>query len=157
MGSHPKERGWCELYLIATVLIGLSANITKVVWSLPVPLKRHSNWLHARTLTVSELPQGRPRSASPAAVPAVAAGHRCICGPFRARLQRSTDSEFITRRSTEPQLPYPHGSGPGSRGRGQESCGSTYGYLYTYLQPVLQHGRINSLINVQMLTPPHWL
>ena len=128
---------------------------TRRLW---VGQKRNFTQAHvAHNLTVSELPQGRPRSASPAAVPAVAAGHRCICGPFRARLQRSTDSEFITRRSTEPQLPYPHGSGPGSRGRGQESCGSTYGYLYTYLQPVLQHGRINSLINVQMLTPPHWL
>ena len=51
----------------------------------------------AHNLTVFEPFLGRPLSASLAAVPAVIAGHRYTCGPFRAQLQRSTDSECITR------------------------------------------------------------
>ena len=75
----------------------LRSTRTRTSWtrssSLPDP-----SWIHRSSSTNSfRTVLGRPLSASLAAVPAVIAGHRCTCGPFRAQLQRSTDSECITR------------------------------------------------------------
>jgi len=114
----------------------------------------------AHNLTVFEPFLGRPLSASLAAVPAVIAGHRCTCRPFRAQLQRSTDSECITRDLPE-NVPCSYFV--------PNSINTVYSSTVvptavpiptgtcTSLQPVLQHGRINCHMNVQMLTPPHWL
>ena len=56
---------------------------------------RKRTYTHNLTASVAVL--GPPIECQLAAVPAVIAGHRCTRGPFRAQLQRSTNSECITK------------------------------------------------------------